>query len=140
MKKELHPGTTLQRQIEVDRERTVDFLGEDLRIYATPELVRDVEQACLDFLLEYADEGDSSVGTAIALKHVGATLLGQTVRIEAHVRAVDGRGVDFDFSVHEAGDEVASGSHSRFVVNVARLRSKVHAKVVSSRAPTGPAN
>jgi fluoroacetyl-CoA thioesterase len=140
MKKELHPGATLQRELAVDRARTVDFLGEDLRIYATPELVRDVEEACLDFLLDRADEGESSVGTAIALRHVGATLLGQTVRIEARVRAVEGRAVDFDFSVHEGDEEVASGTHSRFVVNVARLRAKVHAKVQASRVPTAPAH
>lgn len=120
--------------------RTGDFLGDDLRIYATPELVRDVEQACLDFLLDHADVGESSVGTAIALKHVGATLLGQTVRIDARVRAVDGRSVDFDFSVHEGGEEVASGTHSRYVVNVARLRAKVHAKVDAARAGTASAH
>jgi len=138
MKKELHPGTALQRELTVDRARTVDFLGEDLRIYATPELVRDVEQACLDFLLDRADEDDSSVGTAISLKHVGATLLGQTVRIDARVRAVDGRSVDFDFSVREGDEEVASGTHSRFIVNVARLRAKVHAKAQASRTPPAP--
>jgi fluoroacetyl-CoA thioesterase len=140
MKKELHPGATLQRVLAVDRARTVDFLGEDLRIYATPELVRDVEEACLDFLLDHADEGESSVGTAIALKHVGATLLGQTVRIDARVRAVEGRGVDFDFSVHEGDEEVASGTHSRFIVNVARLRAKVHAKVQAGRVQAPPAH
>jgi fluoroacetyl-CoA thioesterase len=139
MKKELNAGATLQREIAVDRARTVDFLGEDLRLYATPELVRDVEQACLDFLLDHADEGESSVGTAIALRHVGATLLGQTVRIDARVRAVDGRSVDFDFSVREGDEEVAGGTHSRFVVNVARLRAKVHAKVEAARVPTAPA-
>ncbi|KIQ35310.1 LysR family transcriptional regulator [Variovorax paradoxus] len=139
MKKELNAGAALRRELAVDRARTVDFLGEDLRLYATPELVRDVEQACLDFLLDHADEGESSVGTAIALRHVGATLLGQTVRIDARVRAVDGRSVDFDFSVLEGHEEVASGTHSRFVVNVARLRAKVHAKVEAARVPTAPA-
>lgn len=139
MKKELNAGAALRRELAVDRARTVDFLGEDLRLYATPELVRDVEQACLDFLLDHADEGESSVGTAIALRHVGATLLGRTVRIDARVRAVDGRSVDFDFSVLEGHEEVASGTHSRFVVHVARLRAKVHAKVEAARVPTAPA-
>ena len=43
MKNELSAGATTRRDITVDRRRTVDFLGESLRIYATPELVRDVE-------------------------------------------------------------------------------------------------
>jgi fluoroacetyl-CoA thioesterase len=129
MKDELRAGATTRRDLTVDLPRTVDFLGESLRIYATPELVRDVEQTCLDFLLGHVDAGENSVGTAIAVKHGGATLLGQPVRIDARVAAVEGRSVAFDFSVHEGDKEVASGTHSRFVVNVDRLRAKVQAGV-----------
>ena len=129
MKNELRAGATTRRDLTVDLPRTVDFLGESLRIYATPELVRDVEQTCLDFLLAHVDAGENSVGTAIALKHGGATLLGQPVRIDAHVTAVEGRSVAFEVSVHEGDKEVASGTHSRFVVDVERLRAKVQAGV-----------
>lgn len=134
MKNELSTGATTRRDITVDRRRTVDFLGESLCIYATPELVRDVEETCLDFLLGHVEEGENSVGTAIALKHGGATLMGQPVRIDARVSAVDGRSVTFDFSVHEGDKEVASGTHSRFVVNVERLRAKVQAGVQQAGA------
>jgi len=132
MKNELSAGATTRRDITVDRRRTVDFLGESLRIYATPALVRDVEETCLDFLLGHVDEGENSVGTAIAVTHGGATLLGQSVRIDARVSALDGRSVTFEFSVHEGDKEVASGTHSRFVVNVDRLRAKVQAGVQQS--------
>lgn len=134
MKNELGAGATTTRDLTVDRRRTVDFLGESLRIYATPELVRDVEETCLDFLLGHVDEGENSVGTAIALKHGGATLLGQPVRIDACVSAVDGRSVTFEFTVHEGDKEVASGTHSRFIVNVERLRAKVQAGVQQAGA------
>ncbi|MDM0090141.1 MULTISPECIES: LysR family transcriptional regulator [unclassified Variovorax] len=129
MTNELEVGAVAHRQLVVDLRRTVDFLGEALRLYATPELVRDVEQTCLDFLLGHVAPGENSVGTAIALTHGGATLLGQAVRIEARVNAVDGRSVGFDFAVHEGDKEVARGTHSRFVVNVDRLRAKVQANL-----------
>jgi predicted thioesterase len=125
MKNELSTGLTTRRDLTVDLRRTVDFLGETLRIYATPELVRDVEETCLDFLLGHVDEGENSVGTAIAIRHGGATLLGQPVRIDARVTSVDGRNIAFDFTVHEGDREIASGTHSRFVVDVERLRAKV---------------
>ena len=35
-------GTSATSRITIDRGRTVDFLGEQLRIYATPELVRQI--------------------------------------------------------------------------------------------------
>lgn len=136
MTNELEVGAIARRKLVVDLPRTVDFLGDALRLYATPELVRDVEQTCLDFLLDHVDAGENSVGTAIALQHGGATLLGQAVRIEARVNAVDGRSVGFDFTVHEGDKEVARGTHSRFVVNVERLRAKVQASLPQA-APAG---
>ena len=36
MKNELSAGATARRDLTVDLPRTVDFLGESLRIYATP--------------------------------------------------------------------------------------------------------
>ena len=125
MKNDLKLGATTRRTLTVDVDRTVDVPGEALRLYATPELVRDVEQTCLEFLLAYAHEGENSVGTEIAVKHGGATLLGRQVEIHARVSAIEGRNVSFDFIVQEDGKEVASGMHRRFVVNVERLRAKV---------------
>ena len=43
MKDTLKPGLTATRRITIDKPRTIDFLGENLRVYATPELVRDFE-------------------------------------------------------------------------------------------------
>ena len=51
-------GTSATSRITIDRGRTVDFLGEQLRIYATPELVRDFEIACRALLQQYEYYGD----------------------------------------------------------------------------------
>jgi predicted thioesterase len=72
-----------ERHLIVDQERTISFLGEDLRIYATPRLVNDIEQTCLDYLLTFLDEGENTVGAAVDIRHVGATLLGMSVSIVA---------------------------------------------------------
>ncbi len=63
MKDTLKPGLTATRRITIDKPRTIDFLGENLRVYATPELVRDFEIACREFLLAHCDPGEDSVGT-----------------------------------------------------------------------------
>jgi predicted thioesterase len=51
----LQAGIATERRLIVDKERTISFLGEDLRIYATPRLVDDIEQTCLDYLLTFLD-------------------------------------------------------------------------------------
>jgi fluoroacetyl-CoA thioesterase len=46
MKTTLQAGVNRHVELEVDRERTIDFMGEKARVYATPMLVRDIEIAC----------------------------------------------------------------------------------------------
>ena len=41
MKNTLAAGLNATRELQVDRERTIDFMGEDARVYATPMLVPD---------------------------------------------------------------------------------------------------
>jgi predicted thioesterase len=133
MKQGLKSGATCARTLTVDRQRTIDFLGESLRIYATPELVLDIEQTCLDFLQGYLDDGESSVGAEVSVQHSGATPLGGEVRISAEVAAIDGRSVTFRVTAEDALETVCTGMHRRFVVEVERLRARVQKKSASMR-------
>jgi predicted thioesterase len=128
MKDTLKPGLTATRRITIDKPRTIDFLGESLRVYATPELVRDCEIACREFLLAHCDPGEDSVGTGISLTHAGATLLGMTVEIALTVKSVDGRKVGFELHARDGAEEISRGEHGRFVVEVEKLRARVAAK------------
>ncbi|MBK5401074.1 thioesterase family protein [Pseudomonas sp. TH39(2020)] len=130
----LQAGIATERRLIVDRERTISFLGEDLRIYATPRLVDDIEQTCLDYLLTFLDEGENTVGAAVDIRHVGATLLGMSVSIVATVTRIDGRSVTFNVEVRDDVELVATAAHTRVVVNVAKLRSRVQAKAEAAAA------
>lgn len=128
MKSGIESGLVSKRRIVIDKPRTVDFLGEELRVYATPELVRDFEVACREFLLSFCDAGEDSVGTGISVTHSGATLLGMPVDIMITVKAVEGRKVTFDLLARDGAEEISRGEHGRFVVEVEKLRARVAAK------------
>lgn len=130
----LEAGTATERKLIVDKPRTISFLGEDLRIYATPRLVDDIEQTCLDYLLTFLDEGENTVGAAVDIRHVGATLLGMSVSIVATVTRIEGRSVTFNVEVRDDVELVATAAHTRVVVNVAKLRSRVQAKAEAAAA------
>jgi fluoroacetyl-CoA thioesterase len=132
MKDTLAPGLETSRRITVDKPRTIDFMGEALRVYATPELIRDIEHTCLDFLLEYVDDGEDSVGTRVEIDHTGATLLGMNVEIAARVLAVDGRQITFEVSATDDVEPVAKGIHKRFVVGTEQLRKRLEAKAAKA--------
>ena len=83
MKNSLRPGVSRTNRIVVDRERTIGFMGEEGRVYATPRMVWDVEHACRDLLLEHSDGNEDSVGIEVSLRHLAPTLPGMTVAITA---------------------------------------------------------
>jgi len=133
MKASLTPGLSASREFTVDRERTIDFMGESARVYATPMLVRDIEVTCREMLLEHLDAGEDSVGTRVELDHLAPTLLGMKVRVEVKVVELKGRAVTFEISAHDGIDAVGRGRHSRFIVGVEQTKQRLAAKAAKAK-------
>ena len=135
MRDSLKSGTTLERRITVDKDRTIDFMGEECRVYATPELVRDIEHTCRDLILEHADAGEDSVGVSVSIQHTAPTLLGMEVTIRATVTEVERNRVMFEVSANDGLDDICKGTHGRFVVSVEKTKERLQAK--AARAQSG---
>ena len=134
MKDTLRPGLAKTRRIAVDRDRTIGFMGEEGRVYATPFLVGDIERACRDLLLEHADPGEDSVGMEVAVRHLAPTLLGMEVEIVATVTAIERRKVTFEVTARDEIEPIATSSHTRFVVDVAKQHARLQAKAAARAA------
>ncbi len=128
MKDSLIVGITAQRRFDIDEARTIDFMGDEMRIYATPALLRDIEVHCRDFLLEHLDEGEDTVGVRVELDHLAATLLHMWVDITAKVVEKDGRRITLEVEVTDPLEAAASAKHVRFVVDVERQGQRLQAK------------
>jgi predicted thioesterase len=128
MSETLKTGLAATRRFEIDRERTIGFMGDDCRVYSTPSLLYDIEMTCRDLLLEHIEAGKDSVGTRVELDHIGATLLGMWVDITVTVTSVAGAAVSFDFAARDAVEEVARGKHNRFIVGVEKTVQRLQAK------------
>ncbi len=50
------PGLSAVKRITIDRDRTISFMGEDARVYATPRLISDIEFTCRDLIVQHADQ------------------------------------------------------------------------------------
>ena len=133
MKGSLRPGISRTNRIVVDPGRTISFMGEDGRVYATPWFVRDIEHTCRDLILEHADPGEDSVGIEVAIKHAAATPPGMAVEITAIVSAVEGRKVVFDVAAKDEIEPIGGGTHARFVVDVAKTLERVKTKAAKHR-------
>ncbi|HKS85178.1 MAG TPA: thioesterase family protein [Pseudolabrys sp.] len=128
MKESLRPGLSRVDRIDVDRDRTIGFMGEEGRVYGTPYLVRDIEMACRQLILDHAETGEDSVGTDVSIKHLAPTLLGMTVEIAVKVILVEGRRVVFEITAKDGVEQVCTGTHGRFVVDVNKTVQRLKAK------------
>ncbi len=135
MKPSLVAGLGATRRFTVDRARTIEFMGEDGRVYATPSLVRDIEVGCREFLLEHLNPGEDSVGTRIELDHLAPTLLGMEVEIALKVADVKGRLVTFDITAKDSVDQIARGRHVRFISETAKTKERLAAKRAKAANP-----
>jgi fluoroacetyl-CoA thioesterase len=128
MKASLQPGVSRVNRITIDRQRTIGFMGEEGRVYATPWMVGDMEYTCRDLIIEHADAGEDSVGVEVVVKHLAPTLPGMKVEITVRVAAVEGRKVVFEVVAKDELDEIGRGTHTRFVVDVAKTIQRLKAK------------
>ena len=137
MKPSLRPGVSRVNRIQVNRERTIGFMGEEARTYATPSMVLDIEHTCRELIIEHADPGEDSVGMEVAVKHLAPTLMGMTVEVAVRVAAVEGRKVFFEATVKDELEDVGRGTHTRFVVEKAKTFERLKAKAARFAARLG---
>ncbi len=128
MKPTLAPGDSISKQIEVNEERCISFMGPANAVYATPRMVSDMEYTCRDLLLRHLDEGEDSVGAHVSIDHLAATPLGMVVTIEAKITEVDRRRVTFEVVARDIIEECGRARHVRFIVDKHKSMERIAAK------------
>jgi len=114
----LTAGATHEIVRTVTADMTADALGNPgVMVFATPSVLTLIENACSEMLQPHLPAGAATVGTAVDMKHLGATPLGMQVRAKATLLETDGRRFVFSVEVSDAKEEVAEATHERFLVN-----------------------
>jgi len=128
MKDSLKAGIVGQRAFEIDEERTIAFMGDDLRVYGTPYMVRDIEETARLVVQEYLDEGEETVGAHVSVDHLGASLIEMTATVSVKITDVDGQRVTLEAEVHDGIDLVGKAKHVRFVIDRDRQAARLEKK------------
>lgn len=125
MSRKLKRGVERRERVRVDRDRTIAFLGEAMRVYSTPAMVSDIEYACYRLIQAHLGPTESSLGVQVSVDHLNASPLGAEVEVAVEVSAVKRRKVYLKASVHDADRCVGRGRHVRLVIDVARHRARL---------------
>ena len=129
---ELAPGLTHTQTLTVTEEMTPPHLrGDAIRVLATPDMVRLVEQTAIQGVQPHLKPGQTTVGTVVNIKHLAATPEGMKVTITVELTEVDRRRLAFTFEVRDEVEKVGEGTHERFIIDrearVPRLQQKIEA-------------
>ena len=129
---ELAPGLKHSHTVSVTEDMTPAHLRSDaIRVLATPEMVRLVEQTAIQCVQPYLKPGQSSVGTTVSIKHLAGTPEGMKVTVNVELIEIDRRRLGFKFEVHDETEKVGEGTHERFIIDresrLPRLQQKVDA-------------
>ena len=123
-------GTTKERVIKTNSNQTTSFLWEGENVLSTPSMISEMEETCRlllkDFVLK--EKEWDSVGTIVDIKHIAMTPVGSTIRLKAIIESVNNRRVMFNIEVFDDIEKIGEGKHERFIINVAKFKSKFEEK------------
>ena len=124
------PGSVGAYETKVTVENAARHLGSgDVSVFATPELVRIMERAAVRAVDHLLPEDYRPVGVHVDVRHLAATPLGMTVRARAELIEVNGRMLAFRVEAFDELEKIGEGLHRRMIINVARFRERVGAKL-----------
>ena len=96
-----------------------------VEVLATPVMIAWMEEASLRLAQKELEEGFTTVGTEVNIKHLKGTLVGKTVKVLSTLKEIDRKRLVFDVEVIEDGDAVGTGSHTRFIIDTAKFYEKL---------------
>lgn len=113
----------------VDSSNTAKAMGSgDLEVFATPAMIALMEKAATLAVAEYLQEGSSTVGTMLNVKHIAATPVGMKVAAQATLIEMDGKRLLFAVEAFDGVDKIGEGQHERFIINVDKFISRTNGK------------
>jgi len=132
----LRPGLRHEFRYLVPASRTVPRLLPEApefapmpEVLATGYLVALLEWTCVQLLRPHTDwPAEQSVGTHISVSHRAATPPGLTVTAVAELTGIDGRRLAFAVSASDGADQIAQGTHERYLIDSARFAERAAAK------------
>ena len=127
----IEPGLVNEMTITVPESDSARVTGgESLPpVLATPRLISYLERTAHYAILPFLNAEQTSVGTMVTLRHMGATPVGMEVRFRIELVEVDRRRLLFKIEAWDEIEKVAEGEHERFIVDKARFYQRLEEKV-----------
>ncbi len=126
----LEPGLVNELTMTVAEDDTARASGGGTLplVLSTPCMISYMERTAHRALLPYLAEGQTSVGTVVNIRHLGATPVGMQVRFRAELLEVDRRRLRFKVEAWDEQEKVGEGEHERFIIDQGRFDERLAQK------------
>ena len=126
---ELKTGIKCIKELTVTEDVTAAALDSGgLPVYATPAMIALMEFAAWDSVEPCMEEGRTTVGTLMNVKHLSATPVGMHVRAESELVEIDRRRLVFNVAAYDDAGLIGEGTHERFIIDTDRFMSAAEVK------------
>ena len=88
-----------------------------------------MEESCFMSVADKLDEGFTTVGISVNVKHLSATPLGMKIVVKSELTKVDGRALTFKVEAYDEKGLIGEGIHERFIVNNEKFQTKTDGKL-----------
>lgn len=90
-------------------------------VFATSRMIALMELAAARLMKPSLAENELSVGVNVNINHFAATPNNEEVRVVAIFKGMEGKLYKFEVELYDKGGKVGSGTHTRAIVETARL-------------------
>ena len=122
----LEVGMKLEvEKLVTDNDTAAKAASGAVEVLATPFMIAWMEEASLHLEKKGLEDGLTTVGTGVNIKHLKGTLVGKTVKIVSVLKEIDRKKLVFDVEVLEDGVVVGTGTHTRFIIDPVKFYEKL---------------
>lgn len=129
---DLKAGIKKTNEYIVTSAQTAKTVGSgNLQVLATPIMISWIENVAMLAVQPYLDEGCTTVGTAVNVKHIAATPVNMKVRVEVELIEIDKRKLTFNVTAYDEIEKIGEGTHERFIVVENKFMQKADKKILA---------
>lgn len=125
----LEVGMRGDATIMVDEGQTAEAFGAGgVRVFGTPVMIGLMENAAWRLVQPEMNDGETTVGTLVNVRHLAATPVGGHVTATAELVEIDGRRLVFHVTARDDHQLIGEGTHERARVLLERFLARLEGR------------
>ena len=119
-------GMRGEATLVVDETQTAEAFGAGgVRVFGTPAMIGLMENAAWRLVQPELEEGETTVGTVVEVRHLAATPVGMRVAATAELVEIEGRRLVFRVAARDERGLIGEGRHERMRVRLDRFLARL---------------